>query len=266
MHTFTEASVDEDVATFIGEELAPLGFPASGKEFGDALFGIVASTCPPSLMCPKCHRLHLDHPQIWRHFSLNSLHRLERLLREPPRDDRTVSHLAQFAAIYRRIMECRSGTSLLDVGTNLGLLPVLLVDGRSVLVGCDNRQESIISASDLAEAAGANVSFVLADVLATDFVRVGTYDTVTAVHVLEHLSERDVAIALGHMLEVTRRRLIVAVPYETDLQGFYGHEQVFTPRKLERWGRWCVEHLGDGEYSIEDVSGGFLVVDTIRHP
>ena len=264
MHTFSQATVDEDVAGFIGDELAPLGFPSSQRDFGDALFGIVASTSPPSLACPRCGRLHLDHPQIWRHFSLNSLERLRRLLQQPSGDQQAQSHLTCFAAIYRRIIDCRAGTSLLDIGSNLGLLPVLLADGQAEIVGCDNRPEAVACAADLATAARAKVSFVLRDVLASDFAMIGRHDTVTAVHLLEHLREQDVAVALSNMLSVTKRRLIIAVPYETETQVVYGHVQSFTRSKLESWGRWCVETVGGGEYWTEDVSGGFLVIDRLR--
>lgn len=261
MHTFDETTVDEDVAGFIGEELAPLGFPASPRDFGDVLFGIAASTCPPSLTCPDCGRLHLDHPRVWRHFCLNSLDRLRRLLRDPGASERAETHLTRFAAIYERVAERRAGTTVLDVGSNLGLLPVLLADGGAAIVGCDNRPEAAAAAADLALAARVDVPFVLRDVLAPDFEEIGRYDTVTAIHLLEHLREDDVPAALRNMLSVANRRLIVAVPYEATAQVVYGHEQAFTPGKLDCWGRWCVETQGGGAYRIEDVSGGFLVVD-----
>lgn len=261
MHTFDQTSVDEDVAELIGDELAPLGFPASAKDFGDVLFGIVATTSPPSLVCPDCGRLHLDRPGIWRHYCLNSLDRLRRLLGDLSTGGDGASHLTQFAAIYRRIVECRAGASLLDVGSNLGLMPVLVAAGGGPVVGCDNRPEAVECAADLAAAAQVEVAFVLRDVLAPDFPEIGRFDTVTAVHLLEHLPERALPVALANLLHVTRLRLIVAVPYEAEAQAVYGHQQAFTRRTLDGWGRWCVETLGGGAYRIEDVSGGFLVLD-----
>src|SRR5262245_13698894 len=76
MHTYTEATVDEDLSRIVGDELGPLGLAASPRTFGDSLFAIVASTCPVSLHCTDCGRLHLDHSAIWRHFCLNTLDRL----------------------------------------------------------------------------------------------------------------------------------------------------------------------------------------------
>jgi 2-polyprenyl-3-methyl-5-hydroxy-6-metoxy-1,4-benzoquinol methylase len=263
VHGFGEATVDEDLPEVVAGELGPLGLAGSAREFGDALFAIVASTCPPSLRCPTCGRLHLDDPAIWRHYCLNTLARLGPLL-DAPAASRAGSHVAQFAAVYRRILTLRAGASVLDVGSNLGLLPVVLAARAAGVdvVGCDNRAEAIACAADLAAAAGHadRVRFRLADVLAPDFPEIGRFDMVTAVHVLEHLPEDRLPAALANLLRVTAGRLVVAVPYEETAQPLYGHEQVFTPEKLRRWGSWCVER-GGGRSWCEDVSGGLLVVE-----
>jgi SAM-dependent methyltransferase len=265
MHTFDEVTIDEDLPPMVADELGPLGIIQSSKEYDDTLRAIVASTCSTSLECPECGRVHLDLPAVWRRYCLNTLHRLRGLMAEPPDGERSAdSHVVQFAAIYRRIIECCEGVSVLDVGSSLGFLPVLLAehfDGMSV-VGCDNRQEAVACAADLASAAGVDqVAFIIKDVRSSEFTEVGMFDTVTAIHVLEHLDERDIPTALSNLLHVTARRLIIAVPYEEHAQPLYGHEQTFTPATLDRWGRWCVECLGSGSYRCEDVSGGLLVVD-----
>jgi hypothetical protein len=66
---------------------------------------------------------------------------------------------------------------------------------------------------------------------------------------------------LGHMLDVTLRRLIVAVPCERTPQALFGHRQAFDEEGLRSWGAWCVEKLGEGSFRYDDVYGGFLVVD-----
>jgi SAM-dependent methyltransferase len=256
LHRFDESSIDEDVSPMVAEELGPLGAIASPEEYGETLFAIVASTCPSSLDCPTCGRLHLDQAAIWRHFSLNTLDRLRARLAAA--GGAGGSHTAVFAAIYRRILELRVGDSLLDVGSNLGHLPVLISERVAGLrvVGCDNRPEAIAWCRDLAATTGAGVTFRPADVLAPDFGELGRFDTVTAVHVLEHLAEDELSAALGHLLAVTARRLIVAVPYEATPQPLYGHRQAFTPEKLRAWARWC-----GGRWTCEDVGGGLLIVD-----
>lgn len=262
LHTFDEATVDEDLAPLVAGELGPLGVLASARAYGDALFAVVASTSPPGLCCPGCGRLHLDNPAIWRRYCVNSLDRLRPLIAGAGAESAT-SHLGQFAAVYRRVIELRVGGSLLDVGTNLGLLPVLVAEGATgvAVVGCDSRPESVGCAADLAAAAGSRATFVLGDVLSPDFGAIGRFDTVTAVHLLEHLAEDELPRALANLLAATARRLIVAVPYEDPVQPLYGHRQAFTPAKLDAWGRWCAGRLEGGAFRREEVSGGLLVAD-----
>jgi hypothetical protein len=168
LHAFGESTIDEDVSPMVAEELGPLGMVASPRDYGETLFAIVASTCPASLDCPRCGRLHLDGPAIWRHYSLNTLRRLRTLVAAPrPPAPARPSHVEQFAAVYRRILELHAGASLLDVGSSLGFLPVLAAERApsSTVVGCDNRPEAVACAADLAAAAGgARARFVLADV------------------------------------------------------------------------------------------------------
>ena len=82
------------------------------------------------------------------------------------------------------------------------------------------------------------------DLLSPQFVgEVGTFDTVSAIHLLEHLPEAQLPLAFQHLLQVTRNRFMVAVPYESEAIRAYGHEHVFTRETLEYWGQWCVESL-----------------------
>jgi SAM-dependent methyltransferase len=264
LHTFDSASVDEDLSEMITDELGPLGVVHSLSEYGDALFAVVASTWPSPVDCPHCGRSHLDLTSVWRHYCINTLRRLRPLMAKGPGPNCTETHVVQFAAIYRRIIDCCAGTSVLDVGTSLGFLPILLAEHVSDIaaVGCDNRRDAVVCATDLAEATQAGrVTFRLGDVLAPDFAEIGRYDTVTAVHLLEHLPEDSLHAALTNMLSVTGRRLIIAVPYERVAEPLYGHMQTFTSEKLEAWGRWCVETQGGGRFWCEDVYGGLLIVD-----
>jgi SAM-dependent methyltransferase len=265
MHTFRETTVDGDLPSLVAGELGADGLLTTAQEYGDALFAIVASTSPPSLRCSGCGRLHLDNPGIWRGYCLNTLRRLRPLLAEgSASSDSGASDISRFAAVYRRIAGYGVGRSLLDVGTNLGLLPVLLAElapGKTI-VGCDNRPDAVAAASDLAGVVGGGKpAFILGDVLAPDFPKVGRFDMVVMAHLLEHLSEPEVPIALENALRVTAGRLVVAVPYEERTQALFGHRQVFTPEKLRSWGEWCVERLGGGRFLTERVAGGLLIVD-----
>ena len=266
MHTFSTTTIDEDLPAMIADELGPIGVVSTPREYDATFRAIVASTSAASLHCPDCGQPHLDLSAGWRHYGLNTLRRLRSLLSDhvAPSTVQVYSHIAQFAAVYRRILQCCTGASLLDVGTSLGLLPILVAERYASMnvVGADYRQDAISCATDLAAAAGAHrVKFIVKDVLTQEFPAVGSFDTVTAVHLLEHLREDALPLALTNMLSVTAERLIVSVPYEENVQDLYGHKQLFTPEKLQFWGNWCVETLGGGQFQCHDVSGGLLIVD-----
>ncbi|MFL5665875.1 MAG: methyltransferase domain-containing protein [Ktedonobacteraceae bacterium] len=256
MHRFSQAEIDADLITLIEQELPNVGLLTSPQEYATVLFAVLASTFP----APRNQAL------IWRHFCLNTLARLRVLIAQAPEPFHTAaSHVVPFAAIYKRVMELVVGNSLLDVGSSFGFLPVLMAERASnmSLVGCDINPDALRCSTDLAAVSQMNqVTFLLRDVLSADFPAVGHFDTVTAVHLLEHLTEEELPVALAHLLHVAARRLLIAVPYEEQAQPLYGHQQTFTPEKLDYWGKWCVERRGGAaRYHCEEVMGGLLIID-----
>jgi SAM-dependent methyltransferase len=256
LHQMSQAELDADLITLIEQELPAFGILSSSQEYAAVLFAVLASTFP----APRNQVL------IWRHFCLNTLTRLRVVLAQPSNIVPTAySHVIPFAAIYKRVMELFVGNTLLDVGSSFGFLPVLMAEHApdSVIFGCDINPDALRYSADLATVSQAKqVHFVLRDVLVADFPAIGCFDTVTAIHLLEHLTEEELPAALDHLLQVTAQRLIIAVPYEKELQSLYGHQQQFTPEKLHEWGRWCVAKLGGtGRYWVEEMMGGLLVVE-----
>ena len=81
-------------------------------------------------------------------------------------------------------------------------------------------------------------------------------DTVTAVHLLEHLPAEDTATVLDEMLRVARRRVVVAVPYEDVPEPVYGHLRTFDHAALHALG----ERSGRPS-TVADDHGGWLVVE-----
>ena len=197
IHTFSQAIVDADLISIVEDELPAAGILVSTQEYGAILFAIIASTFPS----PR------SQPLIWRRFCLNTLDRLRTLISEPRETTfPLVSHIAPFAAIYQRVIELCVGQSLLDVGSSFGFLPVLMAEHTDniAITGCDNNPDAINLASDLAATTHTNHAvFLLKDVLSVDFPDVGHFDTVTAIHLLEHLAEQELPLAFTHLLQVT---------------------------------------------------------------
>lgn len=256
MHVLTQSQVDADIICVVADELASCRVFTTAKTYGATLFAILASTCP----APRTQSA------VWRLFCLNTLAKFQSLITSPSQEvPECVSHITSFARIYRRVFELCCGHSFLDVGTSFGFLPVLFAKNTAFtrIVGCDNEPDILDIARDLAIVTEVQrPTFTVQDLLDEDFAHVGRFDTVTAIHLLEHLTEQQLPVALAHLLEVTSHRLIVAVPYEETPQANYGHVQRFTPQKLDQWGHWCRERLnGHGRYWCEDVAGGMLIIE-----
>ena len=109
-----------------------------------------------------------------------------------------------------------------------------------------------------------NVRYIQFDLLAPSVRTIGMFDTVTALHVLEHFTEEEMYHVLANLLHVTAHRLILAVPYEVELSVAYDHKQLFVREKLEAVGKWCVTHLqGAARIWYEDLPrhAGLLLIE-----
>jgi len=255
VHRLMANEVDNNIGYYLMRELAQRGLITSDKDFGSALIAVVISIAPHSPL------------EAWNLFSLNTLQRLREKLNDLSSSTGEEDFITPFAHIYHRLLQLKVGTSLLDVGCACAFWPVLAAEYAQTvgerIVGVDCRRDAIALSNNLASATHTtHIEFIQTDLMAQEFLQVGIFDTVTAIALLEHISDDDMPQALDHLLRVTRQRLIISVPYEEQATLAYGHQQVFTREKLEKWGKWCVEYLRErGRFWCEDVMGGLLVVE-----
>jgi len=258
VHWFASKEIDAGLGRYFLEELKPLGILGQPHNFGDA-FGSVVSSLSPG-----------DPEHAWHLFGTNTLERYHQLLAT----ERSAVHcncdspLDVFSRLYRRICELVVGDSLLDAGCSFGFLPLVVaerVPSLTNVVGVDIRVEPFpVTRAIAAERHLTNVRFRQADLLANDFSAVGRFETVTVLHVLEHFTEADMYRVLTNLLQVTVRRLIIAVPYEPgEPEVAYGHKQLFSRDRLEAVGQWCLAQLGGGRFRCEDCAGGLLFLDRL---
>ena len=257
VHRLKANEVDNNIGHYLMQELAPQELILTDKDFGSALIAIVISVMP-------------DNPvEAWNLFSLNTLQRLREKLNHLTSTTDEKDFITPFAHIYHRLLELKVGKSLLDVGCACAFWPILAAEHAQTdderIVGVDSRQDAIAISNNLAAATSTtHLEFIQADLMAQEFMRLGMFDTVTAIALLEHLSVEEMPRAFEHLLGVTRHRLIISVPYEEQITLAYGHQQVFTREKLEQLGQWCIEYLaGRGHFWCEDVMGGLLVIEPL---
>ncbi|WP_235881497.1 MULTISPECIES: mycofactocin oligosaccharide methyltransferase MftM [Mycolicibacterium] len=167
---------------------------------------------------------------------------------------------ASFSAIHEHAAALLMGRQLVDVGSCFGFFALRAVDLGMEVTATDLSQPTM----DLL----ARVSPLLRRQLRTigcDAAHVplpdGSADTVSALHLVEHLTPAAADDVLEEAIRLARRRVIVAVPFEDEPRACYGHVQAFNPASLRRLG----SKLSDGHpslvVSVHEYRGGWLVID-----
>ncbi len=265
VHHFSATQIDNNLGYYVAEELLPLLRTAWG-----ALPPVTQAEDPlaydEQAIFEHCvgaivRSMDGNERRAWHRFYANSLTALEQAMQEPTA---TPDFVAPFAAIYRHLMTLVRGHTFLDAGTCFGFLPLLLARqtdlGLERIVGCDLDSALVSFATAYAtHQQHAHVQFVQADLLADDFVHLGSFATVTAIHVLEHLAGAQTMHALANLWAVTGQRLIVAVPLEETADPRFGHRQVFDQARLLGLG-----HELGGHCQYLELHGGWLIVDRGR--
>lgn len=245
-HALTPGAVDNEVATVLAQELFAPGWAAGSDTFERLLTGIVLS----------CH----DDPVVaWELFYRASLKRL---------DDAATSG---FAPVYRRaetlIREAATRT-LLDLGTCFGFLPLRVSDGAA-------GPDVAVRAADISGPTCHLLGLISArlarpvPVLVCDAAAVplpdASVDTVTALHLLEHLDAGRARAVLHEAMRLARRRVVIAVPLESEPDAVYGHVRTLDLAALAATGEQAAT-TGPWRPWVEEHHGGWLVLDRLLPP
>lgn len=231
-HDFTPDEISDELAVLLTDQLG--GILRGQADFELVFTGIVRSTIDGVL-------------PAWVRFYRNSLVALE-------------TGTAAFAPVHRRAAELVTGQRLVDLGSCFGFFPLRMSNH-----GFD------VTASDLSAPTMdllARVSVRLhrpVRTLACDAARVpmpdNAADTVTALHLLEHLPAETGDAVLAEALRLARRRVVLAVPFEEEPQACYGHIRRFDTAELVRLGERAQEIHPGVHVTVSEHHGGWLVLD-----
>ncbi len=231
-HDLSPAELTDELAVLLTEQLG--GILRGQADFELVFTGVVRSTIDGAL-------------PAWVRFYRNSLAALE-------------TGTATFAPVHRRAAELVMGRRLLDLGSCFGFFPL-----RMGQLGFD------VTATDLSAPTMdllARVSVRLrrpVRTLACDATRVplpdNTAETVTALHLLEHLPAAAGDAVLTEALRLARRRVVLAVPFEDEPQACYGHIRRFDTAELVRLGEQARELRPGVHVTVFEHHGGWLVLD-----
>lgn len=257
LHWFVPANLDVALIHLIREELASLPAFASPQQQGACLTGIVGSIFPG------------QSEQDWLTYGNHTLHLLLTLLNASVTPSRAQHDaLGALATLYQRVCELCVGPTILDAGCYQGWLPLVLAARLPFLervVGVDQDAQALLAGQTLAETHGlAHTQFQQGDLRdAETILALGRFETVICLYVLEHFSEQEMKAVLRHLLQVTQKRLIVAVPSEHEHpHGAHGHLHIFSRASLEELGSWCVAHEQEkARFWCEELIGGLLLIE-----
>lgn len=245
-HDLPPGQVDNDLAVALAEELFAPGWAGGVDTFERLLTGVVLS----------CH----DDPLVaWELFYRASLRRLD----DAPG--------LGFGPVYRQVESLVRGAAtrtLLDLGTCFGFLPLRLAAGTAgpgiAVQAADISGATCDLLSRVSVRLGRPVPVLVCDAAAVPLPDAAV-DTVTLLHLLEHLDAGHARAALLEAMRLARRRVVVAVPLESEPDTVFGHVRTLDLASLAATGD-DVASAGPWRPWVEEFHGGWLVLDRLLPP
>lgn len=244
-HWLRPAELDNDVARLLVDELFAPGWLSGNDVFERVFTGIVLSTVDDPL-------------SAWLTFYENTLGRIRQEVdgAPAPRSADGHSSIADIAPVYDRVLRLVGPGTVVDLGSCFGFLALLLAArSRNTVIASDLVPGTVNLLRIVAEHRGVPLRTLVCDAAWVPLPD-DAADTVTVIHLLEHLDERGGAAVLAEALRLAAARVIVAVPFEREPNTAYGHLKVFDAAALHDLG------LRSGHrFSVSEHHGGWLVID-----
>lgn len=240
-HWLRPEQLDNNLAGLLAEELFAPGWLSGIEVFERVFTGVVQSV--------------LDDPlRAWTLFYDNTLERIRECWANPA-DGAAHSSIAGFAPVYRHAMRLAPPGRVLDLGSCFGFLPLLLAErGEHEIIASDLAPGSMRLLETIAVARGQRVRTLVCDATQVPLPS-GAVDTVTAMHLLEHLEPARGAAVVAEALRLARRRVIIAVPFEDEPTSAFGHVRTFGLDDLDDLGA----RTGH-PYQVTEHHGGWLEI------
>jgi hypothetical protein len=240
-HWLRPGELDNNLAGLLADELFAPGWLSGAEIFERVFTGVVRSSVAGAV-------------PAWLTFYTNTMDRIRECWQAPGRPG---TPIGDFAAIYRRALRLIPPGPVLDVGSGFGFLPLLLTRRRrGSVIASDASPGSVRLLSSLSGALGYPLETLVCDAAQVP-MPASSVDTVTAIHLLEHLGPEHCDRALREAIRLARHRVVVAVPLEDEPTAAYGHLQSFTRADLVGLGR---RH--ERRFRVSEHHGGWLVIRT----
>lgn len=241
-HALGLADVDDDLAGLLAGELFRPGWLRGSDMFERLFTGVVRSLDPDPLVA-------------WGAFYRNTLERAAATADAAQVPASGHGTIAGYAPVWDHAAGLVGPGTVLEVGSCFGFFALRLAAAGRDVTASDVSTGTVALLAAVAPALGVALRAVPADAAhlpAPD----ASYDTVLALHLLEHLDDDHGDRVVAEALRVARRRVVVAVPLEDVADDTWGHVRTVSLADLDSWGR------GSGRrYEVHEHHGGWLVVD-----
>jgi len=238
-HRLRPDQLDNGLTGLLMDELFSPGWLCGQDIFERVFTGIVRSTVP-------------DPRRAWETFYANTLAHL--------RDPRGAPRLiAEIAPVYARVLRLVPAGSVLDLGSCFGFLPLLLAARpRTTVIASDVVGGTMRLLDAVAAARNTPLRTLVCDATRVPLPD-SCVDTVTLVHLLEHLDPAQGRTVLAEALRLARSKVVVAVPFEDVPSADYGHVRRFDLATLTELGA-----ATGWRHRVSEFHGGWLILDRRR--
>jgi hypothetical protein len=234
-HDLRPDELCDDLAELLATELDDAGLLRGQPEFEGVFTGIVQSFLGAGF----------NGDESWLQFYRNTIDRLEH-------------GSAAFSPIHEHAASLVVGRTLVDLGSCFGFFPLRMASAGWNVTATDLSAPTMALLERMCVPLRRSVRTIDCD--ARDVpVADGEADTVTVLHLLEHLEPSDADAVLDEALRIARRRVVVAVPFEDVPRACYGH--------VQRFDTTILRDVADARRSsgiragVHEFHGGWLVLD-----
>ncbi|MDG4665174.1 mycofactocin oligosaccharide methyltransferase MftM [Mycobacterium sp. 236(2023)] len=233
-HNLTPDELCDELAVVLAEQLVDTGALRGQTEFELVFTGIIRSTVDGGL-------------PAWLRFYRNSLSKLE-------------SGSTPFAPIHTWAAGQIQGHRVLDLGSCFGFFPLRLARRGIHVVATDLNGSTMHLLKKVSTELRRPLTTMTCD--ATDVPLTDrSADTVTALHLIEHLESDAIEAVLDEAVRLARRRVVVAVPFEETPRECYGHIQRFDLSVLQRLAQAVARRHSGISARTYEFHGGWLILD-----
>ncbi|MGH3435142.1 MAG: mycofactocin oligosaccharide methyltransferase MftM [Sciscionella sp.] len=242
-HWLRPEQLDNDIAGMLATELFDPGWLSGNGIFERVLTGVVRSAVTEPV-------------QAWETFYANTMARMRE---EWSGRGHGAAHstIAGIAPVYARALRFVPPGRVLDMGSCFGFFSLLLAERRrNTVTASDISAGSMRLLGTIADAWRLPLTTTVCDAACVPLPD-RAVDTVTVLHLLEHLDPVHGLAVVREALRLACRRVVIAVPYEDEPNAIYGHVRRFDAAMLTEIG------MGSGRrFGVSEHHGGWLVAST----